>query len=507
MSTCQGSSVDDSVRITRLNTLFHSVNKGERSLKSLREGNRYIEALCQQIDPATCIDHLVHSSAGMSALQSSIQFDLSASFLNGPASDLLSYLQHPALEGLLEGALLRVVLVNISEKRLFWDALVRSYHKDELLLPAQVSFGWLLIHLMCLPEPQCKPFYQLAQEPKIQDSFLKSHELRLRTIGSQIRHILSTSASSAIRNADEGAGGRHDNDFADFRQVAILPTADELVSKDPPFLRLAETLEDPELAEDRLAMHLDNQFRLYREDMLGELREEIQIALGQKKGRHRGIVLNNLTLLGVDCGTEDKRESWGLRMRCQQDFPQLHGLKPKDRQPAIESNHSLLRHQSLTCLILDGGITAFPAIHRNPELLALNPPVVTVRFTGAALASLAKTMLKLKTCHVIKLVQIDTAVFAYEPVLQSLQRMKTLPLADEILFWKPGSQIHEPPHPPTRVIEKLEQRPGRDIQTLMGSSKPIVLDQSQNASLTAALKQRVSLIQGPPGPSHVRLAH
>ncbi|KAL8744071.1 MAG: hypothetical protein Q9184_008041, partial [Pyrenodesmia sp. 2 TL-2023] len=300
MSTSGGSSVEDSVRITRLNTFFHSVNKGERSLKTTQDGNRYIEALCQQSDPSSCIDHLVHSLAGMSALQRSLQFDLSESFFNGPASDLLGYLQHPDLESLLQGSLLREVLVSISEKRLFWDALVRSHGKEELLLPAQLSFGWLLIHLMCLPEPQCKPFYQLAQEPKIQDSFLKSQELQLRTIGSQIRHILSTSPSSANNTAGESAGGRHDNDFADFRHVAILPTADELVSKDPPFLRLAETLEDPELAEDRLAMHLDNQFRLYREDMLGELREEIQIALGQKKGRHRGIVLDNLTLLGID---------------------------------------------------------------------------------------------------------------------------------------------------------------------------------------------------------------
>lgn len=38
-------------------------------------------------------------------------------------------------------------------------------------------------------------------------------------------------------------------------------------------------------AETRIAAHLENQFRLLREDMLSELRDDIQIARGQKKGR------------------------------------------------------------------------------------------------------------------------------------------------------------------------------------------------------------------------------
>lgn len=499
MSTLQDSSAEDPIRLARLNTLFHSVNKGDRSLKSSGDGNRYIESLCCQSDPTVCIDQVLHSPAGMSALQSSIRFDLSPTFLNGPAPKLLSYLQHTELETLLQGALLRQVLAHIAGTALFWNALEQAFRGEELLLPAQISFGWLLMQLMRLPEPHCDVYYQTAREPRILDIFLKSRELPLRTIGSQISHLLSTWAISIDSNTIGGAGGRHDNDFIDFRQVAILPTADELVSKEPPFLRLAETLEDPDVTGNQLAMHLDHQFRLYREDMLGELREEILIALGQKKGRHRGIVVEDMTLVGVDCGTEAKRQNWGLRLQCQRDLPQLRNVKPKDRKQTIESSHSLLRHQSLTCLILDGEISAFPSIHRDTDLLASMPPIITIRFTGAGTASVTKTMLKLKTCRTIKLVQIDTAVFAYEPVLLGLQKMKTLPLADEILFWKPDSEIGQPPAPPRRVIEKLERHPARDIQSLIGSPKSIVLDQSQSSSLIASLNQRVSLTQGPPG--------
>ncbi|KAL8814735.1 MAG: hypothetical protein Q9223_006064 [Gallowayella weberi] len=308
--------------------------------------------------------------------------------------------------------------------------------------------------------------------------------MKLRSIGFKIKHVLSVSEDPDVGVLGGCAGGRHDNDFANFRDVAILPTADELTAKEPPFLRLAEALEDTEVTEHRMAMHLDNQFRLYREDMLGELRDEIQIALGQKKGRHRGIVINGLDVLGVDCGT-------GIKP--------LRNVKPEKRKSEIESRHNLLRHQSLTCLILDGEITAFPSIHRDADLLAAMPPVISIKFIDAAEASLAKTLLKLKTCRVIKLVQIDTAVFAYEPILQGLQRMKTLPLAEELLFWTPGSSIGQPLNAPSQVIDKLVQSPSGDLQGLTDSSKPVVLDSSQHASLIASLKQTVSLIQGPPG--------
>ncbi|KAL8995168.1 MAG: hypothetical protein Q9169_005053 [Polycauliona sp. 2 TL-2023] len=487
---------NDPVRKARLDKLFRDVNHGQRSLKTTQDANRYIEALSCQSDPPACIQAVVSAPAGLQALQMSLYLDVSDCFLNGAASDLLTYLQHPGLEGLLGGALLRQLLESITTTPIFWNALLQSYRRGSLHIPTQVGFAWLLSQLMHLPIPACAPYHQLAQDRILQDSFVKSSELKLRTIGSKIIHILAVSETPT---SDTRAGGRHDNDFADFREVAILPTADELATKEPPFLRLAESLDDPEKADQRLAMHLDNQFRLYREDMLGELREEIQIALGQKKGHHRGIVINGLDVLSVDCGSETRRQSWGLRLQCHQDLPQLRGVKPKDRKKIIESSHSLLRHQSLTCLILDGEVTAFPSIHRDSELLATMPPVISIKFINAANASIAKTLLKLRTCRSIKLVQIDTAVFSYEPVLRSLQRMKTLPLANELLFWGPGSDIERPPKAPNGVIEKLVQQPLDDIQDLIHSSKSVVLDRSQNESLVASLNQTVSLIQGPPG--------
>lgn len=97
--------------------------------------------------------------------------------------------------------------------------------------------------------------------------------------------------------------------------------------------------------------------------------------------------------------------------------------------------------------------------------------------------------------------QIDTAVFSYEPVLQRLQDTKTLELKDELLCWEKGVSMQLPPSPPTDIIRGIEAtRPAQDLRSLLGiQGKPIVLDPAQTASLLMGLKQRVSLIQGPPG--------
>ncbi|KAG5175825.1 hypothetical protein JKP88DRAFT_142203, partial [Tribonema minus] len=60
------------------------------------------------------------------------------------------------------------------------------------------------------------------------------------------------------------AGGRHDNDHADFRSVRVEPTVAELSCEEPPYL--------PAPGE---APRLERQFRLLRHDLVASMREEI----------------------------------------------------------------------------------------------------------------------------------------------------------------------------------------------------------------------------------------
>lgn len=69
-------------------------------------------------------------------------------------------------------------------------------------------------------------------------------------------------------------GPRHDNDFANFRDIAILPTHAELTSTAPPFVP-ANLPEAPHHLEG-MERQLDILFRLTREDFVGPLRSAIQ---------------------------------------------------------------------------------------------------------------------------------------------------------------------------------------------------------------------------------------
>ena len=499
MTTPSASSTDPS-RVTKLAKFFNAIISGAQSLKTPKNGDLFLEALCDQPDAPTCIEKIISSQAGLSSIQTCLRFNASASFQNGPATALLRYVQCPSLKIIHGGNFLHRVILHVVEPPFFWNPFLLSFRNGLLNTEAQQCFGFLLSELLCLPSKGGAPYLPIAQEASIQTSFLNSTSYELRTIGQKIKHIVSAFYSDGEEASECGPGGRHDNDFVDFREIAIHPTADELLSEEQPFLRVARSIDSPENEEKRLGHHLDNQFRLLREDMLSELREELQIVFGKRKGRHRGIVVDGFTLLDVACGDHQKPLLWGLRLQCTSDLPQLANVKPKgpkERRDLLIQNRNIFKHQSLVCLILDGEIVSFPIIRREVDDLAQKLPVVTLQFTGKANTS--KALLRLKTAKRIKLVQIDTAVFAFEPVLKGLQELRNMPLADELLFWKSDSPMSLPSYAPMALIEKIERKPTRDLSSIFDSTKSIRLDDSQTASLLSGLKQKVSLIQGPPG--------
>ena len=457
----------------------------------------FIEALCDQPDPPTCIEKVISSPEGLPAVQTCLRFNASASFHNGPATNLLRYIQDSELSIVLGGDYIHRVVSHIVKPPIFWNGFLQSFRAGLLEPAAQECFGWLLYELIRLAHEDVGPYLAIAEDPTIQAMLLDSPSFEIRTMGQKIKHVISGLKAPDLDPTEQGPGGRHDNDFADFREVAIHPTADEIRSVEPPFLRLAEVLEDPAYEDKRLAIHLDNQFRLLREDLLKEMRDELRIVSGESKGRRRGMIVEGLILLDVDCGEPKKRLPWGLRLQCILDLPQLAKVKDKERKDYLLKNLGMFKHQSLGCLIVDDEIVAFPTIHRDVDQLARKPPVITLHFRG--MASTSKSLLKLKTARNMKLVQIDTAVFAYEPVLRGLQEIRDLSLADELLLWSPESIPFQPPHAPLPLITRLETDPSQDIQDVLETSKSIRLDEAQMNSLLAGLKQRVSLIQGPPG--------
>ena len=491
------SSSSDAARVTKLTGFFHSVIHGQRKLPTARDGKLFIEAMCVQADPAECSHKLLSSPNGLSALQASVRFDTSVTFLNKDAVPLLRYLQSPSLKAIGYGSVLKQLLLSMVEPPFFWEALTKSFTGGLLNPGASQAFAWLLLELISLPGKASSPYLAVLGSSNVLDLLLKSPDGETRNLGQKIKHALPLDPADLQNDADERAGGRHDNDHADHRQICIMPTADELLSKDRPFFRTADFIDDPKNLSSRCNLHLDNQFRLLREDMLGEIRDELKVLTGKKAGRHKGIIVDGLYVAGVEMGADDKRLPWGIVLTCKEGLPHLKNVPKMKRKSFLDDHRHILRHGNMACLLIDGDPTAFPTIHRDEEALSKTPAAITVQFADDP--TLSHALSKLKTSRDVKLVQLDAAIFAFEPFLLRLQEMKSMPLMDELLQWEIGKEIGGPSFRPAKVIRALESGSGKDLKDLLHIEKSVILDKSQMSSLCASLQQRISLVQGPPG--------
>ena len=153
----------------------------------------------------------------------------------------------------------------------------------------------------------------------------------------------------------------------------------------------------------------------------------------------------------------------------------------------------------MCAVIVDGKVVAFPKVRRDEDHLAKNPPEFVLQFEGQQ--ATIDALCSFRNAKNIQLVQIDTAVFAYEPVLKRLQQITRMPLWRELLASKPGGSPSSATNPfeTNRIALALETNPLQDLQSLLRADKTILLDKAQATALHSGLTQEVSLIQGPPG--------
>ncbi|KAF8842005.1 P-loop containing nucleoside triphosphate hydrolase protein [Paxillus ammoniavirescens] len=483
-------------RAKQLDKRFHDILHGTVDLE--RNKRYFLEGLCAQTDPVACVNKIVESTHGLPSVQHAMRSDLNAKFINDLGSTVIEYL----LCANDAGDILDTVLLKILDPPLFWNKFCEEFEKGNLDERAQRVFTQLLVHLLKMENKDTSRYRDFAKKPPILDKLLGSDQPALRAAASLIKEFLSTTPL-AVTSGPEGPGGRYDNDHINFRDVSIIPTAEEAQCTKAAFFRHASILDDPDAKETRIEDYLDNTFRLLREDMLHELREELQFILpnkGQKGGQQRGVMIEGLRLVDVYTGADGRHTPYGLVLQCDADLKIFNGVKDEDRKTFLTKGHcgsKFLSNQSLACLLVDGQILSFGTIQRVEELMAKKPPSVVIQVHGEA--SFTKTLLRLNSTKEIKLVHFNTATDSFEPVLNVLQKTRSVPLADEILFWEKGIPIGSPPNVTTQITVSLARSPLMDIQPLLKTPNSIKLDNWQALSLLAGLNQRVSLIQSPPG--------
>ncbi|KAF2095349.1 P-loop containing nucleoside triphosphate hydrolase protein [Rhizodiscina lignyota] len=483
------SSTLDRGRLEFLDRFFTLVLHGKRTVSDPRNAKLYIEAICSQTDPLICTERLNASSAALSALHKSVTYDLSPKFLNSSVAELLGFLSSPSLRSVCNGQFLRRILSCIVDPPTLWNALLQAQTERKLERHAIQRLAWLVWQLLCFGDCGPDSLEDTAQTLTKQEVFISSPDDETKDLGRKIKEILSITSTPTAKN-DDGyrPGGRHDNDFEDFRKIAILPTPDELASTEKSFYRRMIDVADVE-PDRRIATHLDNQFRLLREDMLKELRDGIQNALGNAKRRRRPIVFDGLSLVGIDCGTDARRKLCGLALQLQNDLPQL-----TRRKAFLKANPDLFRHESFGCLMKDSEIVAFGQIDRNEDQLARIPPIITLQI--ASESAFERALLRCKAKGGLKFMQVDTPMFAYQPILECLQSKTEMSLTEELFSDTAGGESSVKPH---ALLDRIKHRDGDDLKATLATDKSIILDKSQLDSLVHGLTRSLSLIQGPPG--------
>lgn len=483
-------------RVDRLSRYLNAVLKETKKVDRATDAKLLLEALCVQPDPLRCVERILGSSNGIRSMQNSVRLDLSPDFFNGPLAAFLSYLQSPVLESFGDGQFVRKVIDYLVNPPIFWNAFADAHTQQLLGEEADLGFAWLLLKLLGSPS-RTPDVIRLAQENEERRSFRDSPSLRIRTVGYRIENVLRTIVVREVSSEESyRPGGRHDNDWEDYRKIAILPTPDEIISKTVPYYRLAEEIYDLPL-DQRPAAHHDNQFRLLREDLLAELRNDLQIARGQKQGRRSARPIDGLVFDGVDCGEFSRRRTCRLLFRCTRGVPQLAALRRSERQKALDTNRSILPNQSFGCLLYGVEIIAFALVDRGASALIDDIPTLALDVPGQD--GVNRVFLYAKIGAALTFLAVNTPLFAYEPVLQRLQKKIEFPMADILLATEPRQESLELGAKLTAVINHIRLSQGKDLQGIIGSPREVSLDMSQMNSLIDGLEQRISVIQGPPG--------
>lgn len=347
-------------------------------------------------------------------------------------------------------------------------------------------------------------------------------------------------------------GPRHDNDHAAISDIKILPTTEEIQS---PRLEYLPSNDPKKLHLPGLAGLLDRQFRLLREDTVGQLRDAVHIEYtrlntspnsqpAQKRQTNgvRNIIYHNMTLLGIEF---DRKR--GLQIVAEFDQPSILAKKTaKDRETWWVSSKRL-QIDAFVCLVSSTSRAIFFSVcdpaPTIPSKKRIGEEVHEHRSTGYCAASgerpslsrhagRATLMLSLVeessedvtwiNSHLGKahkqrqsLVEFPGILLpSFGPTLQALQKMSRtldLPFSQFIAPDVQHAENLDIPAPAysrrrgfTFNLETLTRRdrlsltPGQpfDLTALRNNS---FLDHAQQVSTINALQSCLALIQGPPG--------
>ncbi|KAK8017054.1 NFX1-type zinc finger-containing protein 1 [Apiospora rasikravindrae] len=330
-------------------------------------------------------------------------------------------------------------------------------------------------------------------------------------------------------------GPRHDNDHADIEKISILPTPDEILCVSDEYL---PTNQPTSFHRPGIIGRLDREFRLLREDTVGQLRDVVRKQLEKMHNNPQALQFRSQH---VRTFTYHEAEAIHLT------FHRTRGLDLLVRfvQPARANDSSSredwwmhskrLQPGGLVCIICNDGSTIFCVVSDATKYRSGNG-ATTFSPKKASLADspdyayvhllLAdpKPSNTLDALHWYQsigpsqercLVEFPGVLLpSFQHTLEALQQMSKAPKIPFIDLIAPDQQLAglvdvPPPHYATKpdfVFDLSSLTDGTPLQH--GSDEPLdpellsqhsTLDATQSAALVASLSMGLALIQGPPG--------
>ncbi|KAK8109232.1 NFX1-type zinc finger-containing protein 1 [Apiospora sp. TS-2023a] len=484
-----------SSRALKLARLFKASIQGKRPVTNTGDAKLFLEAAQSNGSPDQTVETIVASTQGLDCVRTSVRADVSPGFIKNSTLSFARYLSSPAVKALADGKLLwQIILVMINPPTM-WKELVKALDEldDEHLHP----FSWLIHEIASSTDEAASVLLPDIKAIMARGKLQKSGSHEVRDTAYKIQKVIDLKTVPMDVDSSYSPGGRHDNDFADYRRISLWPTTDEFLASAKPFLRRARDIDGADPSA-RASMHLDNQFRLLREDMLKELREDYQVIVGKKKPRRPAQILDGLVLDSLEAGDDQRGKKCSIAVQCHKGLGQLNNKNAAQTKRFLEDNKYYLKHQSFGALVCGQNIYGFAFIERNVDQLCKQPPVVCLQFTDSK--ALGRALLALRTQRGCQFVLVETPVFAYEPVLKGLQQMTDLPLHELLLDLPEPTDSHETLRSPARtsLINKVKDTSDEGTDVRIGNVKRRV-DRSQVDAFIAALANPVALIQGPPG--------
>ncbi|OAL25146.1 hypothetical protein AYO22_05023 [Fonsecaea multimorphosa] len=483
----------DPVRRSKLRGLYAKILAGKEQLGS-KNAKQFLEAVISEEDPGMCIQRLNASATGLGSLRTALASDTSLPFLNGIFTSLIRYVQTPEVVTICGGYLVQQLASSIVEVEVTWNAYVEAAACGRLSEDALDALSSFLVEILS-SQDAIPRIIEAGQNEKIRKRMLAHSTMDVRLRARKIAHIIEIIGGYKSATVN-GPGGRHDNDFEDIHAIHIMPTAEELASKDP-YLPRVQDMDNPQGATS-LAAQVDRQFRLLREDMISDLREELgHIKAPNKSTVRKRLRVFSLSLAGALC--DDKRQ-WSLQFECLIGLPQIDVLPPAKKKKFIKENTNYLKDDSVGCLMVADQFLSLATICRDEALLNHQPPILCLRIPES---SVENVISKARSSLPVSFIQLNTPLFSYEPILKQLKAIRNIPLAEELFAGDKNCMVNEIDYKVNpslqSILEQIEKDAVVRIDKVLSLSREIRLDKSQAQCFLAGARQKVCTIQGPPG--------